>query len=158
MEPVVEHATFINAPVAEVYRALTTAEGLDAWFTTGSEVEARKGGRIVFRWKDFGVDRLSTEDGGPVVEAEPGRVFAFEWHPAGPGRPTTVRFRFSPFGPGTRVDMTERGFPTDSEEGLKSALVVAVGWGEALTLLKYYLEQPQGYRHPCRWYEELSRA
>lgn len=152
MQPVVEHATFIDAPPAEVYRALATSEGLDAWFTTGAEVDARPGGHIRFRWRDFGVDRISAEDGGPVLEAKPGEVFAFHWSPAGEDHPTTVRVTLRPYGRGTRVDLEESGFPP-GDGGLKAALLVGVGWGEALTLLKYHLEQGEGYRHPCTWYE-----
>jgi uncharacterized protein YndB with AHSA1/START domain len=153
MEPVVEHCTLIEASPEEVYRALATSQGLNAWFTTDSTVDARSGGSIVFRWKNFGIDRIATEDGGPVLEAVPGKVFAFQWFPAGPGNPTTVRIELSPYGSGTRVHLTEKDFPPGSDKGLSAALMVAVGWGEALTLLKYYLEQKDRYRHPCTWYE-----
>ena len=47
----IKQATFVRAKPEAVYDALTTAEGLDAWFTVGSEVDARPGGSITFRWK-----------------------------------------------------------------------------------------------------------
>ncbi|MFC2172343.1 hypothetical protein ACFLU6_06885 [Acidobacteriota bacterium] len=34
-----------------------------AWFTETTEVDARAGGKIVLRWKDFGVDRYNCEHG-----------------------------------------------------------------------------------------------
>ena len=153
MNPVVEHSTYIGASPQDVYDALATEKGLNSWFTTGSEVEARAGGSIVLRWENFGVDRLSAQDGGPVLTAEPGKEFAFKWCPGGPDQPTTVRFKLSPYGLGTRVDLTEEGYTSESEASLSAAMMCAVGWGEALTLLKYYLERPADYQHPCTWYQ-----
>lgn len=155
MELTVKHSTYIAVSPAETYKALATSEGLDAWFTKGAEVDAREGGYIHFRWEDFGLDRLMLEDGGPVLEAEPGKKLVFGWHPAGPDKPTTVTLELSGYGKGTRLDVTEIGhLVSDTAGGWQAALTVAVGWGEALTLLKYYLEQREAYRHPCAWYRD----
>ena len=40
----IEQTTFIKAEPEKVYDALTTSEGLDAWFTEGSEVDRRQAG------------------------------------------------------------------------------------------------------------------
>ncbi len=50
----IKQSTFIRANPEKVYDAIATAEGLDSWFTDGSEVDARPGGRIKFVWKDWG--------------------------------------------------------------------------------------------------------
>lgn len=52
---------------------------------------------------------------------------------------STVTFTLEPYKDGTLVVLNETGF-TDSEEDLKACIGCAVGWGEALTLLKIYLE------------------
>ncbi|MEM9555987.1 MAG: SRPBCC domain-containing protein [Acidobacteriota bacterium] len=158
MQPTVEHSTYIEAPPADVYRLLATGEGLDSWFTTGAEVDARPGGSITFRWRNFGLDAIEAEDGGPVLEAVPGEVFSFHWSPGHPDRPTTVRIELKPYGRGTRVDLTETGFDAGDEKSLAAALMVATGWGEALTFLKYALEVPDAYTHPCRWRSDAETS
>lgn len=150
MNPTIKHSTFINASPQSVYDAVTTSDGLNAWFTTSSEVVASEGGMIIFRWKDYGMDKVTIEDGGPVLAADPPRRFVFQWHPISANKPTTVEMTFSEFGPGTRVDLVESGYG-EAPDDLKACLNCAVGWGEALTLLKYYLEQKDRYMHPCMW-------
>jgi uncharacterized protein YndB with AHSA1/START domain len=136
MEPI-RHSTYIAAPPERVYELLTTAEGWDAWFTRGAEVEARPGGRILFRWVDWGPEGVTATDGGPVLEAVPGRRFVFQWKPG--DSQTTVAFHLAPLGECTRLTVTETGH--QETEGDRRALVdCAAGWGEALTLLKVYLE------------------
>ncbi len=40
----IRHATYVRADPDQVYDAFTTAEGLDAWFTEGADVDPRPGG------------------------------------------------------------------------------------------------------------------
>ena len=68
--PNVEHVTYIDAPIERVYETLTTADGWDSWFTDGTTLDAVPGGQIHFRWVNFGADRVTVEDGGPVLEVE----------------------------------------------------------------------------------------
>lgn len=140
--PKIEHATYINTPPERVYRTLTTGEGWDAWFTKGTKVDPRPGGTILLRWENSGAGRWTTEDGGPVLEAEPNRKLAFQW---GPGScPTTVDITLERIGPGTLVSLVESGYPLSNSD-LEACLGCAVGWGEALTLLKFYLEHGVTY-------------
>jgi uncharacterized protein YndB with AHSA1/START domain len=55
----IRHAVLIRAAAEEVYDALATASGLDSWFTTGTSVDARPGGEIHFRWREWGPDRVT---------------------------------------------------------------------------------------------------
>ena len=50
----IRHTTLIRAPIDKVFEILTTSDGLDKWLTTGAEVDAKPGGRITFRWNDWG--------------------------------------------------------------------------------------------------------
>ena len=133
------HSTFIHANPMQVYLALTTPQGLDAWFTTGASVQAIKGGEINFRWVNWGPDHISTQDGGSVLEAIPGERFVFQWHPDVPDYPTTVEINLTFKDGGTIVSLREHGFAA-TPSGLQAMVDCATGWGEALTLLKFYLE------------------
>ena len=136
----VEFATLVRAEPERVYDALTTAEGLDGWFTKGSSVDARPGGKIKFRWEDWGYQHYSGEDGGPVLEAKRPERFAFQWKVDTGSYNTTVEIIFEPFEDGTLVKLVEHGFH-DTATGLKDMLTRAAGWGEALTLMKFHVER-----------------
>jgi uncharacterized protein YndB with AHSA1/START domain len=138
-EQEVRHATLVRVGRERVWQALTTGEGLDSWFTAGAEVEPRPGGRIVFRWRDWGVERYTGEDEGTVLEADPPERLVFRWHPGGPAYATTVTLTLEHADGGTVVRVAERGFP-DTAAGLSTLIGNATGWGEALTLLKLQLE------------------
>jgi uncharacterized protein YndB with AHSA1/START domain len=135
--PPIRHRTYIEAPPRRVYRFLTTASGWDAWFTQGAEIDARPGGAILFRWKDFGIERHTGKDGGPVLEAESPHRFVFQWTPG--DSTTTVELTLEPLGSGTALTVKEWGHTT-SQADLEALVACAAGWGEALALLKMYLE------------------
>ena len=139
--PPVSQVTFIAVSPARVYAALTSAAEWDAWFTSGMELEARPGGFIRFRWRDFGPDSVTLEDGGPVLAAVPGELLSFQWCPG--SSPTTVTIRLEARDTGTRVTLTETGYH-DTDEDMEAALHTAAGWGEAMTLFKMYLEHGIG--------------
>ena len=134
----------VRATPHKVYDAIATAAGLDGWFTSGAEVDARPGGRIRFRWRAWGADSYSGEDGGPVLQAERPHVFEFQWHPDGPAYATTVRIEFAAHLQGTLVRLTERGF-RDTPAGRRRQLDCAAGWGEALALCKIWVEHGVRY-------------
>ncbi|HEY4000317.1 MAG TPA: SRPBCC domain-containing protein [Candidatus Xenobia bacterium] len=136
--PDIVQCTYIEVAPDIVYRTLTTAEGWDAWFTQGTLLD---GTSIQLRWKDFGPNYMTAEDGGPILHAVSPARFAFEWSPG--RRPTTVRISIEPRGPGTVVTLRETGHTSEDAETHVSC---ATGWGEALTLLKFYLEFGHVYR------------
>ena len=135
--PAISQTTFIKASPEEVYDAIATAEGLDRWFTCGTEIEPRPGGSIRLRWKNFGAGRCTVEDGDKVVESEPSKRFVFTWRPG--TSVTTVTIDLKPHADGTMLSLTEAGY-TDDPDDIAAMLGCASGWGEALTILKYYLE------------------
>jgi len=137
-EPII-HSTFINAEPETVFDHLATAEGLDKWFTSGTQLDPRPGGEIRFRWTDWGPDRISGEDGGEILEYEKPRRFVFQWRPDQPDFPTTVELELHPRGAGTVVRLSESGY-RNTPAGLRCILDCAAGWGEALTLCKFFVE------------------
>ena len=113
----IEHRTLVRAPRDAVYRALTTAEGLDEWFTTGAEIVPEPGGVMHLRWRDWGADAITVEDRGEVVEAVAPERFVFRWHGNVPeGGLTTVELDFLEDARGTIVSLRESGYE-DSDEG-----------------------------------------
>ena len=50
------HRVGIKAPLDEVYKALTTREGLAGWWTNNTEGESKVGGTLQFRFSAGGVD------------------------------------------------------------------------------------------------------
>ena len=137
--PPISHSVLIRAEPERVYDAFTTSEGLDGWFTTGASVDSRPGGEMVWRWKEWGPEKVTTETRGPVLEAERPARYVFQWGTEDRESTTTIELNFEKVAEGTVVHLKEHGYqPT--ERGLKACLSCATGWGEALTLLKFYVE------------------
>lgn len=129
----IQHSTLIHAEPERVYDAMTQGELLDQWFTSGTTIEA---GIMHWRWKEWGPDKVTTEDKGPVLEADRPRRFVFQWRE---NSPTTVEINFESHPEGTVVRLRESGYK-NTPEGRKGFMDCATGWGEALTLLKFYVE------------------
>lgn len=138
----IEHTTYINTSPEIVYRTLTTGEGWDAWFTQGTKVDAKPGGFIRLCWKNFGPGRVTVEDGGPILEAELNQKFVFQWSPG--DSTTTVAITLHKHGSGTFLKLVESGY-SSSNNDVTAIMSCAIGWGEALTLLKFYLEHGVTY-------------
>lgn len=141
----IHFAVIIHTDRQRVYDILTRSEGWNAWLTEDMSLDLRPGGRVVFQWKNFGPDHLSTSDYGTVTETVPPARFGFRWHPDSPSYETEVIFDLFEDAEGTVVRVTERGF-ADSPEGLHAFGQSAAAWGEALTLLKFYLEHGINFR------------
>ena len=135
----IRQTTLIRAEPEKVYDGIASAEGLNAWFTYNSELDARPGGNIVFRWKDWGPNKYTTDAPGKVLEAKKPEKFVFQWHPDNPTYATTIEMIFEKVDEGTVIHLREFGYQ-DTPSGRVAMLECASGWGEALTLLKYYVE------------------
>lgn len=144
LESTIDHAVLIRAPRERVYDAFTTADGLAAWFTDGTTIDARPGGDIRLRWRDWGPDATSGEDGGPVLAATRPERFAFRWHGQARGYETTVEVDFEDRPGATVARLREHGYP-NTPEGRWGLVDCAVGWGEALALLKFSVEHGLRY-------------
>ena len=134
----IERTIELAQPPAEVWAALTTAEGLASWFGDEAEIDLRPGGAARMSWK-----------GGPSVEmrverAEEPRVFAYTWPiyglPEDDPRRTYVEFTLEPSGPGTQLTVTETGFAQLPEDAHRKAFDGNTdGWRKGLDELAGYL-------------------
>lgn len=137
----IKQSTFIRASPEKVYDAFATGKGMDSWFTNGTEIDARPGGKIKFVWKDWGPDKYTTESEGPVLEAERGKRFVFQWNPdsGNPNLMTTIEINLEAVDDGTILRLREYGHE-NTTSSLAALAECAAGWGEAITLLKFYVE------------------
>lgn len=101
---VIEESEFIRAPVADVFRAVTTAALLDEWGAGPARFQAKPGGKF-FLWDG--------EMEGMVAEIQPPERLVFtlrerdwkeEW------RDSLVLFRFAEERGGTRLTLRHSGF------------------------------------------------
>src|SRR3954452_22876570 len=135
----IERTVEIAHPRAAVWAALTTAEGLGAWFGNRATIDLRPGGTARLEWDD-----------GPTVELrieriEEPRAFGFTWRvyglPEDDPRRTYVEFTLEPAGPGTRLTVVETGFAQLPDDAYEKAFHGNVeGWGSELGELVAYLD------------------
>ena len=135
------HKVLIRADRKKVFDAMTTAEGLDGWFTQGASVDLRAGGKLVFKWVDWGVDKVTSEAECPILEVKIPERFVFKWWS---DHYTTVEMDFKEVEEGTVLIVKEYGYQNTSE-GRRRCIECATGWGEALTLIKFYVEHNLSY-------------
>ena len=135
----IERTVEISHPPAKVWAALTTADGLSAWFGNQAAIDLRPGGAASMKW-----DSGHTAD-MRVERVEEPVVFGFTWHVYGltddDPRRTYVEFTLEEAGAGTRLTMVESGFAQLSEEAYREAYEGnAGGWVSELGELVDYLD------------------
>ena len=131
--------TVVRAAPDTVFDAIATAEGLDGWFTSGTELDPRPGGTLVLRWRDWGVEKFTGEMEGDVVEVRKPARFAFRWPVDSGGYMTTVTIDIEAHDEGSLVRLVE-GTYEDDDVGTQDMLNRATGWAQALTLMKFWVE------------------
>lgn len=143
----VDRTIEIKAPPERVWRALTTAAELSAWFEVTIEGEIAPGNQV---W----MTSVHAEHAGQrfrvwVVEMTPPRRFVWQWHPGAVDPSvdysheprTTVAFTLEPSATGTRLSVAETGF--DEISLARRAKVYgdnSQGWTEVLGWLQRYAE------------------
>ena len=135
----IERTVEVAHPPAKVWAALTTAEGLAAWFGHEAGIDLRPGGSAWMKWPEgFTADMR-------VERVEEPTVFGFTWHifglPDEDPRRTYVEFTLEPAGAGTRLTVVETGFAQLSEDAHRKAYDGnAEGWADELGELVAYLD------------------
>ncbi|MFJ1767430.1 SRPBCC domain-containing protein [Amycolatopsis sp. NPDC088138] len=135
----IERVMEVAHPPKKVWDAITTAEGLGAWFGNTAAIDLRPGGLAQVTW-----------DGGPPVDlrverVEEPSVFGFTWRidgmPEDDPRRTYVEFTLEPTDGGTRLRVLETGFAQLPENGYKTGFASHnEGWTRELGELAEYLD------------------
>jgi uncharacterized protein YndB with AHSA1/START domain len=135
----IERSVELAHPPAQVWAALTTPEGLSAWFGDKATIDLRPGGaaQMTFR-SGLTVDMR-------VERVEEPAVFGFTWRLPDlledDPRRTYVEFTLEAVGAGTRLRVVETGFaqlPGDSRRRTYDSH--AEGWASELSELAGYLD------------------
>jgi uncharacterized protein YndB with AHSA1/START domain len=127
------HRVGIGASPAKVFDALTTTEGLDAWWTPCSG-KATQGGQIDFKFCKM-----------DVVATEPGRLVRWRCT-GGPDEwlGTEVAFKLENKGDQTFVIFSHAGW----REQVEFMHHCSTKWGTFLLSLRDYVERGEGRPHP----------
>jgi uncharacterized protein YndB with AHSA1/START domain len=135
----IERVVEIAQPPARVWAALTTADGLAAWFGDQATIDLRPGGSARMTWTGGHIAEMRVE------RVEEPSVFGFTWPiyglPEDDPRRTYVEFTLEPAGAGTRLTVVETGFAQAPEEAYGTAYDGNTrGWATELGELVAYLD------------------
>ncbi|HEY2297158.1 MAG TPA: SRPBCC domain-containing protein [Jatrophihabitans sp.] len=135
----IERTVEIAHPPAAVWAALTTAEGLAAWFGDRATIDLRPGGSAQMTWKQGHIAEMRVE------RVEEPSVFGYTWHifglPEDDPRRTYVEFTLEPLDSGTRLTVVETGFAQLSPDTHSQAYDGNTsGWASELGELVSYLD------------------
>jgi uncharacterized protein YndB with AHSA1/START domain len=134
----IERSMELTQAPAQVWAAITTPEGLSAWFGDKATIDLRPGGAAEMTF------RSGLTVGMRVERVEEPTVFGFTWRlpdlPEDDPRRTYVEFTLEANGAGTRLRVVETGFaqlPDDSRRDTYDSH--AEGWASELGELAGYL-------------------
>ena len=143
----------IDASARQVWTALTTPEGVSAWWARATQCDARDGGRLVL----VDADDAAVERRGSFLSLKPTRVVEIVWDPVGKAddKGTRVVFQLGRQGGETKVHVVQSGGPL-AEHGDDEAApaqpeepdadtpalapILETRWKEALLRLRAHLE------------------
>jgi uncharacterized protein YndB with AHSA1/START domain len=135
----IERTVQLAHPPAKVWSALTTAEGLAAWFGHEATIDLRPGGTARMGWSDGATKNMRVE------RVEEPTVFGFTWQmdglPDDDARRTYVEFTLEPVGSGTRLRVVETGFAQLPPDAYRTAYDAHTqGWASELGELVDHLD------------------
>jgi uncharacterized protein YndB with AHSA1/START domain len=135
----IERTVQVAQPPEKVWAALTTAEGLSAWFGDEAAIDLRPGGSAAMRWASGATVQMRVE------RVEEPAVFGFTWQiyglPEDDPRRTYVEFTLEPAGTGTRLTVVESGFAQLPPDAYGKAYDANTqGWAAELGELAAYLD------------------
>jgi uncharacterized protein YndB with AHSA1/START domain len=135
----IERSVELAHPPSQVWAALTTPEGLSAWFGDRATIDLRQGGlaQMTFR-SGLTVDMR-------VERVEAPAIFGFTWQlpdlPEDDPRRNYVEFTLEAVGAATRLRVVETGFAQLPDESRRTTYDShAEGWARELGELADYLD------------------
>jgi uncharacterized protein YndB with AHSA1/START domain len=135
----IERTVEVAHSPGKVWAALTTAEGLGAWFGNEATIDLRPGGSAQMKWTEGHTADMRVE------RVEEPVAFGFTWHiyglPDEDPRRTYVEFTLEPVGAGTRLTVVESGFAQLPDDAFHKAHDGNTqGWASELGELVAYLD------------------
>ena len=129
---------WLDAVIEDVWEALTTPAGLEAWLAPAT-VDLRTGGKMDI---DFGEDGLA---GGVILALQPPSLLEYEW--GFPGEPDSIlRFELKADGGRTRLILEHRLLPSNQSVGYSA------GWHAHLD----HLDAVVAGRTPGSWDDRFN--
>jgi uncharacterized protein YndB with AHSA1/START domain len=139
----VEKSIEVAAPVAEVWKALATGNGLETWFPLEARVTPGKGGKIFLSWgSDAGAE-------AEIVEWQPEKtlVSKSEWE----GQISLVTWTLESRGEKTVVRLVQSGFSSGTDWDNEWFASTSYGWDFMLASLRFALERHRGEQRQVAW-------
>lgn len=124
----------IQAPLKQVYRALTSSTALREWLCDTCTTEPRPGGRM-YMWWNSGFYTC-----GEFLETEADQKIVYTWFGRGDPAPTQVEISLSGDQDTTRLKLVHSGLGS-TETWVKTAEEIHKGWENGLANLVHTLEQ-----------------
>lgn len=157
----------VKAPVADVWKAWTTTEGIVSFFAPSARVEARPGGPFEIHFNPYAKPGLKGADDMVVLAVQEGKMLSFTWNSpphlaqVRPQR-TAVQVRFRPAGDGeTEVRLVHGGWGEGGQWD-ESFKYFETAWGRVLAnLQKRFADGPidwTEYRARVKAYQEAEDA
>lgn len=159
-EPAIELSVAVKAPVAEVWKAWTTSEGIVSFFAPEAHVEARPDGLFAIIMDPYAPPGLQGADDMKVLAVEPEQLLSFTWN-APPSLPlarqqrTVVVLRFAPQADETRLTLTHLGWGSTGEWP-KARAYFERAWPNVLKQLQQRFETGRP-RDWSAWREQLKQ-
>lgn len=143
--PPIRHCVTIAAPPSSVFAAIATGEAWDRWYTKGAQLEPSVGGVIELRFSPDGPYPSDYSARGSIVAYEPDSLLAFEWGKFPKHSHIEIHVEPVDEGAASLVTLFDVGYRL-TDDTLPVILSCAAGWGEMLTLLKFWVEIQATYR------------
>ena len=157
-ERMIQKTVVVAAPVAEVFRAWTTKEGLESFLAPEAVVDPRPDGAFEIHMNPYAEPGLKGADGMRVLGVQEGRMISFTWN-APPSLPearkqrTAVIVRTDPVDDThTRVSVTHVAWGAGGEWDMAYDYFDKT-WGRVLGLLKTRYDEGK----PVDWRPFLER-
>jgi uncharacterized protein YndB with AHSA1/START domain len=138
-----EHEVLINRPPQVVYEALVAPQVLDEWWTQGTVIDLRVGGKFRLCWRNR-PQEPDSEAKGQYLAIVPGQRLIWRWFHKDrvqeQGDASQVVINLERRSVGTVLTLHQS---SPDDDGLIPGL--GITWCEPLAVLKFYLEHANAY-------------
>ncbi len=131
-----------QADIAEVWKAITSADDISAWFIK-ADFKPEVGYNYTFTHEHVSEnsEKTCTVISGKVLEADPVHNLVYTWEVSGTGVETTVRWQLQENEQGTLVTLIHSGISNYQTQEMITKMFTnfSNGWENCITNLEKYL-------------------